>query len=272
MKKLDENLINLIKTKAIAISEQTSYDEKNIISTLKYYKHVMLGLRISFKEFDDVWEDAKVFIKGVENLGLVVQFDTLRYRYSFSKKVINGQYKIKGLLDAIDFICRLERYKKNELFIVNYLLDVVGASCRVREVDGSAAFAVPYVINDKHYELIVEIDCNNFITKILVRNEQGKKVNITKKLKEIAITISHLKDVEKARMNNNALRYYRIRHNMTMEQLAEKAGLTTTFVYMLESNRQDTEKISFEKLINLAKALEVHPLELTRYEVVYTTH
>lgn len=264
-----EDLINLIKVQAIGISKQTSYDERNIISTLKYYKHVMNGLRISFKEFDDVWEDAIVSIKGVENLGLVVQFDTLRYRYSFSKNVINGQYKIKGLLDAIDFICRLERYKKNELFIVNYLRDVVGASFGMRKADGSALFTVPYVINDKNYELRVEIECNNFITKILVLNEQGKKVNITKKLKEIAITVSHLKDLEKARVLNNALRYYRISRNMTMEQLAQKAGLTTTFVYMLESNRQDIEKISFEKLINLAKALEVHPLELTRYEVVY---
>lgn len=269
MKRIDENLIKQIKEKAIKISEQTSYDIRNSVDTAKSYRKVITSLKKEFKEFNDVCKGSKAVIKAVKGLGLMVEFDTLKYRYSFTKNVIKGQYKIKGLLDAIEFICSLRRYNRFELYVVDYLLDIVGASCLYRDVDGNATFSARYVINGKYYDLKVVIDCNNFISKTFVLNEKGEKVNLTRTLKEIANTISHLEDVVKARMNGNALRYHRIRHDMTMEQLAQKAGLTTTFVYMLESNRQDIEKISFEKIINLAKALEVHPLELTRYGVVY---
>lgn len=263
------DLIKQIKEKAIAISEQTSYDVRNSIDTAKLYRKVITSLRKEFKEFNDVCKGSKAVIKAIKGLGLVVEFDTLKYRYSFTKNVIKGQYKIKGLLDAIEFICDLRRYNRFELFVVDYLLDIVGASCLYRDTDGNATFSSRYVINDKYYDLKVVIDCNNFITKTFVLNEKGEKVNLTRTLKEIAITISRLKNVVKARMSGNALRYYRIRHDMTLEQLAQKSGLTLMFIYMLESNRQDIEKISFDKLMSLAKALEVHPLELTRYGVVY---
>ena len=271
MKKLDENLIKRIKEQAITYSEKLNSDfiDKiycNLDIALSY-RRILEQLRYDFIDLTEVCKDAKVNIRSKDDV-VVIDFDTLRYRYHYDLNVENGYYKMKGLLDAIDFICHLERYKKHELFIVDYLTNVLGATCPFRDKDGMATFIKGYAIGEKLYCLHVKIDVNNFIEYVQVIDDKDKKIKkLPRELKIIASDIYRLKEVAKTRMNANALKYYRVINGLTMEELATKSGLTKTFIYLLESNRQDIEKISFDKIIRLSKALHVNPLDLTRYGV-----
>lgn len=52
------------------------------------------------------------------------------------------------------------------------------------------------------------------------------------------------------------IRYYRIRANMTQEQLAEKADLSVSYIKKLESSKE-FKNVTFNTFSKIAKALNI---------------
>lgn len=52
------------------------------------------------------------------------------------------------------------------------------------------------------------------------------------------------------------IRYYRIRSNMTQEQLAEKADLSVSYIKKLESSKE-FKNVTFNTVSKIAKALNI---------------
>ncbi len=67
-------------------------------------------------------------------------------------------------------------------------------------------------------------------------------------------------NLEYSNFSNN-VRYYRRLHQLTQEELAEKADLSTSYVKQIESNHE-YKNISLTTILKISKALDVGVNEL----------
>ncbi|MGF9714968.1 XRE family transcriptional regulator [Paenibacillus sp. JMULE4] len=59
------------------------------------------------------------------------------------------------------------------------------------------------------------------------------------------------------------IRYIRKMNNLTQEQLAEKAGIKTSYITGIENGKRNTSLATLNRLTN---ALEIHPTQLFQYQ------